>query len=68
MEEKYAEVRIMFSSLDKKQIKHLFKAEKQLKKAGIRFDTGFYFRDNRRDWKFDWSLKGAVVLFKKFKN
>ncbi len=58
-------VRIEFPNMSKKQMEHMFKAEKELLKAGVGFDTGFLFSEKRRDWEFDWSLKGAVVKIKK---
>lgn len=60
-----AEVRIEFPKLSEEQMEHLFKAEKQLLKAGVSFDTGYVFVKKRRDWEFDWSLKGAKVILKK---
>jgi len=57
-------VRIEFYGLTKKQMEHLFKAERELSKAGVSFDTGYDFEDKRRDWEFDWALKGAVVKIK----
>ena len=60
-----AEVRIEFPDLTEEQMKHLRKAERQLSKAGISFDTGYNFCDKTRDWEFDWSLKGANVVLKK---
>jgi len=55
------EVRIEFNNLSDEQMKHLFEAEKELSKAGVSFDTGYAFQEKRRDWEFDWSLKGATV-------
>jgi hypothetical protein len=55
------DVRIEFPNLTKEQTQHLFNAEKELRLAGIYFDTGFLFSEKRRDWEFDWSLKGARV-------
>ena len=60
-----AEVRIEFPNLTEEQMTHLHKAERQLSKAGISFDTGYCFPAKRRDWEFDWSLKGANVVLKK---
>ena len=64
---KPCEVRIEFYELSDKQMEHLHKAERELRKAGVHFDTGYNFEEKRRDWEMDWSLKGAVVKFKKFK-
>ena len=50
-------------------MEHLFNAGEELAKAGVSFDTGCGCSDGKRtvrDWEFDWSLKGAKVLFKKF--
>jgi len=54
-------VRIEFKGLTKDQLECLSRAERELFKAGIVFDTGYDFEENRRDWELDWSLKGAVV-------
>lgn len=59
-----AEVTIRFPNLSQEQRNHLYKASGELEKAGITFDTGVGCEGN--DWEFDWSLKGAVVLFHKF--
>ena len=58
-------VRIGFHNLSKEQMKHLHKAESELLKAGVSFDTGYDFGEKRRDWEFDWSLTGARVKIKK---
>ncbi len=47
--------------LTEKQLEHLFKAEKELKKAGVRFDTGFNLEKDERVWELDYSLKGARI-------
>ena len=54
-------VRIHFINLTEEQRKHLHKAEGELLKAGVGFDTGYDFGSKTRDWEWDWSLKGAVV-------
>ena len=59
------EVLIRFPNLTDEQRKHLYKAANQLSEAGIHFDTGVGCEGN--DWEFDWSLTGATVLFKRFK-
>ena len=64
---KKAEVKIQFKNKTKEQLEHLFKAEEELRKAGVSFDTGYDMGAGARDWEFDWSLKGAEVLFKRFK-
>jgi hypothetical protein len=58
-------VLIQFVNLSKEQMEHLFKAEKELLKAGVSFDTGYSFGTKTRDWEWDWSLKGARVRIKK---
>lgn len=55
------EARIEFYNLEEEQMKHLFRAEKELIKAGVHFDTGYDYQEKRRVWEFDWSLKGAKV-------
>ena len=57
------EVVIKFKVSSKEQLDHLFKAQAELRKAGISFDTGS--EGGTRDWEFDWSLKGAEVFFKR---
>ena len=64
MSMKEVEVLIQFPITSKEQLEHLFKAGEELAKAGVTFDTGV--GGGMRDWEFDWSLKGAKVLFKKF--
>lgn len=59
------EVRIEFHNKTKKQREHLFEAERELHRAGVKFDTGY--GDKKRDWEFDWSLKGAKVVQKSIK-
>jgi len=56
--------RIEFYNLTPTQMTHLHKAEVELSKAGVSFDTGYDFCESRRDWEFDWSLKGAIVKTK----
>ena len=56
---KKSEVLIRFHNLTVKQLNHLFSAERELREAGITFDTGF---ENGREWEFDWSLKGNVEV------
>ncbi len=56
------EVAIKFPDLTQEKRKHLFKAERELSKAGIHFDTGYGCKT--RVWEFDWSLKGAEVNLK----
>lgn len=60
-----AEVTIEFEKLTEEQLKHLYKAERQLLKAGVSFDMGYEICERKRIWEFDWSLKGAKVVLKK---
>jgi len=64
---KECEVRIEIPIKSEEQREKIFEAEKLLREAGIDFDTGYDLVENRRDWEFDWSLEGAKVYFKKFK-
>ena len=64
---KEVEVRIEFSDMDKGKLEHLFKAEQELRLAGITFASGYDFQEKRRDWEFDLSLKGARVKLYKMK-
>jgi len=61
---KECEVLIQFPITSKEQLEHLFNAGDELRKAGVTFDTGAGC--GKRDWEFDWSLRGAKVLFKRF--
>lgn len=48
----------------KKQLGHLFKAQSQLSKAGVTFDSGTSIQNRKptkRHWELDWSLKGAKI-------
>jgi len=56
--------RIEFYNLTPEQLIHLNKAEVELSRAGVSFDTGYNFCESRRDWEFDWSLKGAIIKTK----
>ncbi len=58
------EVKIQFKNLNKIQLSHLFKAEKELFKAGITFDTGYNIGKRTRGWEFDHSLKSGIVSVK----
>jgi len=60
-----AEVRIEFYNLTDEEMEHLHNAERELLKAGVSFDMGYEIEERRRDWEFDWSLKGAKVVLKK---
>ena len=53
-----------------KQIEHIHNAELELEKAGITFDSGHNLSKGKiteHDWELDWSLKGAKLVFKRFK-
>ncbi len=60
------EVTIRFNNLSDEQLVHLLKAEDELEKAGLKFDRGHDPLWKKRVWEFDWSLKGASVLFVRF--
>ena len=49
-------------TLSPEQQKHLFAAEKELLKAGVKFDTGM--ARGERIWELDWSLHGARLVVK----
>lgn len=59
-----AEVGMEFQGLSRRELDHLFEAEKQLRLAGIHFDTGYSFGSKTRVWELDWSLKGARIVLK----
>ena len=58
-----SEVLICFDTekLSNEQLRHIFDAERSLRKAGITFDTGG--GHGTRDWEFDWSLDGPVNVY-----
>jgi len=35
---------------------YLYQLEEELANIGIGFDTGYYFKDRRRDWELDFSF------------
>ena len=56
--------RLIFSNPTKEQLKHIYKAEDELAKAGITFDKGCDLADCKivaRNWELDWSLGGAEL-------
>ena len=56
--------RLIFEHPTVDQLKHMHKAEDELLKAGVTFDTGCDLDNNKiisRDWELDWSLKGAII-------
>jgi len=61
------QIQIPTAEMSNEQRNHLFEAEKHLSNAGVTFDTGMDMGSKIRDWEFDWSLKGATVLFRRFK-
>jgi len=66
--EKECEVVIKFN-IPKDKMKHIYTAIDELGKIGVTFDTGGTLSDPvNYDWEFDWSLKGAKVFFKRFKD
>jgi len=65
---KEAEVLIQFDmeKLGAEGMQKLHQIEELLLEIGVSFDTGAGF--GNRDWEWDWSLKGPVMVFhKKFK-
>ena len=67
MQEAEVVIQIPTAEMSEEQKNHLFEAEKHLSEAGVTFDSGMDMGSRVRDWEFDWSLKGATVLFKRFK-
>lgn len=47
---------------NKKTLEHIFKAEGELRKAGVSFDTGAWVQKGIREWQLDFSLKGAKTV------
>ena len=48
--------------LGNKKLKHIYKAEDELVKAGVHFDTGTRLvSPQERHWELDWSLRGAKM-------
>ena len=65
-----ANVRLVFDNPTPEQLKHIFKAQEELDKAGVSFDSGCDVDDGKiisRDWELDWSLKGARIVVAKAK-
>lgn len=56
--------------IPKDKTNDLYAAIRALNKIGIEFDTGGCTEDGvlHYDLEFDWSLKGAKVFFKRFKD
>lgn len=55
---------LTFREPTKEQLEHIYKAENELAKAGVYFDVGKSFEDDKvlsRDWELDWSLRGADI-------
>ncbi len=70
VELKECEVVIRFN-VPKDKMKHIYAAIDELGKIGVHFDTGGCVCCDdvcHYDWEFDWSLKGAKVFFKRFKD
>ena len=63
---KECEVVIKIPKTTKEAHKHIFNAIRELREAGIQFDTGY--GPEAYDMEFDWSLSGATVYFKRFKD
>ena len=62
-------ISLRFPNLSQEALEHIFNAERELREAGVSFDTGFMFRKEHekvvgeyREWSLDQSLKGAVVV------
>lgn len=56
--------RLIFKEPTKEQLKHIYKAEDELSKAGVYFDVGKSFEDDKvlsREWELDWSLHRAEI-------
>lgn len=57
--------RLVFRNPTEEQLKHIYKAEDELSKAGVDFDVGHNLENGQiitRDWELDWSLKGAEII------
>jgi hypothetical protein len=54
-------VTLQFKLDSDEKLAHILQAEDELNQAGIHFDTGFDFESDTREWRIDWSLKGADV-------
>ena len=53
---------LTFPIKSRKQLSHLFEAQKHLSRAGVHFDSGSNIKDGKpvtRDWELDYSLTGA---------
>ncbi len=46
---------------DEKKLDLLSKAQKILGEAGIFFDMGYSYPEEKMDWKMDWALSGANI-------
>jgi len=56
--------KLIFKNPTEEQLKHIYKAEEELSEAGVYFDVGKDFDDDKilsRDWELDWSLHGAEI-------
>ena len=61
------QVGIHFENLDEPALEHVMRAQRQLGEAGVSFDTGYGMQSRTRDWEFDWSLGGPVLVeFRRF--
>ena len=57
--------KLIFKEPTKEQLEHIYKAEEELSRAGVSFDVGKSFDEDKvltRDWELDWSLKGAEIM------
>ena len=56
---------LVFPRPNKEQLEHIKTAERELLKAGVRFDVLNDYNAKRilkRRWQFDWSLAGAKLV------
>lgn len=56
--------RLIFENPTTEQLKHIYRAEDELGKAGVYFDVGKSLEEGKilsRDWELDWSLAGAKI-------
>ncbi len=57
-------VTLIFKEPTREQLKHIYKAEDELSKAGVYFDVGKSLDEDKilsRNWELDWSLRGAEI-------
>lgn len=54
-----ATLKIPVTSIEQRN--HIQRAQSELLKAAVTFDSGYDLRKNIFDWELDWSLKGAKL-------